>query len=217
MKSMLVIGLGRFGRHLSMKLAELGNEVMVVDMDEERVERVAPYVTSAHVADCQKEDVLKEFGVSNFDICFVCVSGDFQSSLEITAMVKDLGAKWVVSKTDREKQGKFLEKIGADEIIHSEKEMAYRLARKYSAKSAFDYIELSQDYAIIEVPTPKEWIGHSIRDLNVSSKLHINIIGYRNIDKKVIPVINSDHMFDAAQHLIIAGLAKDIKHVESLL
>lgn len=210
MKSMLVIGVGRFGRHLSIKLAELGNEVMVVDKDEDRVEHVVPYVTAAQVADCQDEEVLRELGVSNFDVCFVCVSGDFQSSLEITCMLKELGAKYIVSKTDREKQGKFLEKIGADEIIHAEKDMAQRLAAKFSAKNLFDYIELSQDYAIAETRVPKGWIGHSVYELEIRKKYHVSILGYKNGNGKLIPIMSADHVFAADEHLMIAGLKKDM-------
>lgn len=215
MKSMLVIGIGRFGRHLSIKLAELGNEVMVVDKDEAKVTHVAPYVTTAQVADCQDEDVLRELGVANFDVCFVCVSGDFQSSLEITSMLKDMGARHVVSKTDREKQGKFLEKIGADEIVHAEKDMAQRLAVKYSTKNIFDYIELSPDYAIAETLTPKEWLGHSVYEMGIRKKYNVNILGYKNGDGKLIPIMSEDHMFKPSEHLVISGLKKDVANVAS--
>ncbi len=151
MKSILVIGLGRFGRHLSLKLMELGNEVMVIDESEEAVERVAPFVTAARIGDCQDTDVLKELGVNNFDICFVCISDDFQGSLEVTYALKELGAQYVVARADRDAQTKFLEKIGADEVIHPEKEAAQRTAVKYSARKTFDYIELTPEYAIFEI------------------------------------------------------------------
>ncbi len=213
MKSMLVIGVGRFGRHLSMKLAELGNEVMVVDKDEDKVQHIAQFVTTAQVADCQDEDVLRELGVTNFDVCFVCVSGDFQSSLEITSMLKDLGANCVVAKTDREKQGKFLEKIGADEVIHAEKQIAQRLAMRYSVKNLFDYIELSDDYAIMEMGVPRDWVGHSIRGLEIRSRYHVNILGYKNSDKKLIPVLKPDHVFGAQEHLVLAGQLNDMTRI----
>ena len=200
-----------------MKLAELGNEVMVVDKDEAMVSRLAPIVTSAKIADCQEEGVLKELGVSNFDICFVCVSGDFQSSLEITYMLKQLDAKHIVSKTDREKQGDFLLKIGADEVIHSEKEIAQRIAKKYSVRNAFDYIELSQDYVIIEIGVPKTWVGHSISEINVRSKFGVNILGYKHDSNSIIPMLNPSHVFSANEHLIIAGVAKEMMKLTSKL
>lgn len=215
MKSMLVIGVGRFGRHLSIKLAELGHEVMIVDKDAAKVERVAPHVTTAQIADCQDEEVLRELGVSNFDVCFVCVSDDFQSSLEITCTLKELGAKYIVSKTDREKQGKFLEKIGADEIIHAEKDMAQRLAVKFSAKNLFDYVELSQVYAIAETRVPKDWIGHSVYELEIRKKHHISILGYKNGSDKLIPIMSADHIFAADEHLVVSGLKKDVAMIAS--
>ncbi len=217
MKSMLVIGAGRFGRHLALKLAQLGNEVMVVDKDPVKVNHLAPYVTAAEVADCQEDEVLGELGVSNFDICFVCVSADFQSSLEITSMLKDLGAKYIVSKTDREKQAKFLQKIGADEVVHAEKEMAQRLAVKHSSKNVFDYIELSADYAIVETQAPKAWVGHSIHELEIRSKYNVNILGYKNPAGTMIPIMRADHVFAADEHLLIAGLKKDTARISSRL
>lgn len=215
MKSMLVIGVGRFGRHLSIRLAELGNEVMVVDKDEEKVAHIAPFVTAAQVADCQDEAVLRELGVNNFDVCFVCVSGDFQSSLEITSMLKELGAAYVVSKTDREKQGKFLAKIGADEIIHAEKDMAQRVAARFSAKNIFDYIELSPDYAIAETLVPKDWQGHSVYELEVRKRYHVSILGYKTSDKKLVPIMSENHIFAPEEHLVIAGLKKDVANLAS--
>ena len=124
MKSILVIGLGRFGRHLAIKLTELGNEVMVVDTNEDAVDKITGIVTRAHIGDCMDEDVLRSLGVSNFDICFVCISNNFQSSLEITSLLKDLGAPYVVSKTDRDIHAKFLLKIGADDGIYPGRDMA---------------------------------------------------------------------------------------------
>ncbi len=207
---MLVIGAGRFGRHLAMKLAELGNEVMVVDKNEEAVAHLAPYVTAVQVADCQDEDVLREFGVANFDVCFVCVSNNFQSSLEITSALKDLGAKHIVSRTDRDRQGKFLEKIGADEIIYAEKEMGQRLAAKYSTKNFFDYFELSTDHIIVETLVPKSWVGRSVFELDIRNKYHVNILGYKSQEQGFIPEIRSDHVFSHGEHLVISGLKKDV-------
>src|SRR5574344_1332760 len=143
MKSFLVIGLGRFGRHLTTKLVELGNEVMVVDRDEERVARLAGVATASCVGDCQDEQVLAALGVKNYDVCFVCVSDDFQCSLEATATLKEMGAKCVVARADREKQTKFLKKIGADYVIHTEMDMAGRAATRFSARNVVDYFELT--------------------------------------------------------------------------
>ena len=208
MKSILVIGLGRFGRHLSLKLMELGNEVMVIDKDEEAVERVAPFVTASHIGDCQDPDVIRELGVNNFDICFVCISNDFQGSLEVTYALKESGARHVVSRADRESQTKFLQKIGADEVIHPEKEMAQRMAVQYSANNTFEYFELTPEYAISEIRVPCDWVGKTIAEVNVRLRYNINIIGIKT-EETIVPMLSSSHVFSKNEHLIIAGSKKD--------
>jgi trk system potassium uptake protein TrkA len=209
MKSILVIGLGRFGRHLSLKLMELGNEVMAIDENEEAVEKVAPFVTAARIGDCQDLDVLKELGVNNFDICFVCISDDFQSSLEVTYALKEMGARHVIARADRDAQTKFLQKIGADEVIHPEKEMAQRTAVKYSARNSFDYIELTPEYAIFEIQTPEQWLGKTVAEAEVRTKHNVNIVGIK-LNDVITPMVSADHAFSKEEHLIIAGLKKDM-------
>ena len=209
MKSMMVIGLGRFGTHLAIKLAELGNEVMVVDTDEESVDKVAPFVTKAQIGDCKDADVLKSLGVSNFDICFVCISENFQSSLEITSLLKDLGAPYVISKTDRDIHAKFLLKIGADDVVYPERDMAQRTAVKYSSSLALDYIELTPEYAISEILVPESWMGKTISKLNVRSVYNINVIGFK-INSHVTPMVDAAYRFQGEEHILIAGSKKDI-------
>ena len=188
MKSFLVIGLGRFGNHLTARLVELGNEVMVVDQDEERVSKMASVATAACVGDCQDEQVLSSLGVRNFDVCFVCVRDDFQTSLEVTATLKELGAKCVVARADREKQIKFLKKIGADYVIHTE----------------MDYIELTPKYAIVEIETPKEWEGRTVAEVDVRRRYNVNILGLKTGDE-IIPLLDPEYRFQEDAHLLIAG------------
>ena len=209
MKSMMVIGLGRFGTHLAIKLAELGNEVMVVDTDEESVDKIAHLVTKAQIGDCKDEDVLRTLGVSNFDICFVCISENFQSSLEITSLLKDLGAPYVISKTDRDIHAKFLLKIGADDVVYPERDMAQRTAVKYSSSLALDYIELTEEYAISEILVPDGWKDKTITELNVRSVYNVNVIGFK-INSHVTPMINAGYTFSGDEHILIAGSKKDI-------
>lgn len=204
MKSFLVIGLGQFGRHLAVKLMELGNEVMAVDQDEERVARLANIVTATCVGDCRDEQVLEALGVDNYDVCFVCVTDDFQGSLEVTAGLKELGAKHVVARADREKQIKFLKKIGADHVIHTELDTAVRAATSYSSSSVFDYFELTPKYAIIEIVTPAAWVGRTISEVNVRSRYNVNILGVR-IGDEIEPVLNPQYRFSEGTHLIVAG------------
>ena len=208
MKTILVIGIGRFGKHLATKLSELGNEVMIVDKEEERITDLLPVVTRAQVGDCMDEKLLRSLGVSNFDICFVCIGDNFQASLEITSLLKELGAKYVVSKADRTIHEKFLLRNGADEVIHPERDVELRAARKYGARNVFDYFELTSDYSILEIAVPNSWAGKSIKQVNVRSKYHINIIAIKQ-NGNIIHVTNAEHVFVKNQHLIIAGNTKD--------
>ena len=152
MKSVLIIGLGRFGHHLCRNMAELGNEVMIVDQREEVLEDLLPIVTSAKIGDCTNEEVLRSLGVANFDLCFVCIGTNFQSSLEITSLVKEMGARCVISKANRDIHAKFLLKNGADEVIYPDRDIAEKLAVRHSANHVFDYIELTDEYSIYEIP-----------------------------------------------------------------
>ncbi len=204
MRSMLVIGLGRFGTHLALKLTELGNEVLAIDKEPEVINKIASRVTRAQIGDCMDENVLRGLGVSNFDICFVCTSDNFQSSLEITSLLKDFGAQKVVSKTDSDLHAKFLRKIGADNVVYTERDMAQKTAIKYSTKGAFEYIELTPEYAIFEVEVPKSWVGKNLIQLNIRTKYNINVIG-RKYGGTVIPVTSAEHIFESGEHLIMAG------------
>ncbi|MCE5197305.1 MAG: TrkA family potassium uptake protein [Negativicutes bacterium] len=209
MRPMLVIGLGHFGSNLARKLTELGNEVMAVDIDEELVNKIAPFVTRAQIGDCMEIEVLQALDVRSFDVCFVCISDNFQSSLEITSLLKELGARCVISKTDREIQAKFLRKIGADEVIYPERDMAQRTAVKYSIANAFEYYELTPEYAILEIAVPGSWVGKSIRSLNVRTAHHINIIGVKR-NGQMTPITNPDYVFIQEEHLVAAGSKSDL-------
>ncbi|MBQ2697087.1 MAG: TrkA family potassium uptake protein [Clostridia bacterium] len=209
MHSMLVIGLGRFGGHLARKLMELGNEVMAVDVDEAVVAAIAKDVTWAQVGDCMDPDTLASLGVGNFDICVVCIAHNFQSSLEITSLLKDMGARCVISKTDRDIHAKFLKKIGADEVIYPERDMAQRAAVRYSVNGTYDYIELTGEYAILEIRVPADWVGKTVRELDIRGRLNINIIGYKQ-GERVVPVTDPGHCFVDRERLLVAGAKRDL-------
>ena len=176
----------------------------MVDRDEETVDRIADDMTRARIGDCMDEAVLRELGVSNFDVCFVCISEDFQSSLEITSLLKELGAKHVVAKSDRDIHAKFLLKIGADDVILPERDMAQRAAVKYSSNSIMDYFELTPEYAIFEIEVLPDWIGKPLRELDLRSKYNINVIGSK-INNKVIPITSPERVFSKGEHLFVAG------------
>ena len=208
MRSILIIGLGRFGRHLATSLADLGNELLVIDKNEAVVNKIAPYVTSAQIGDCTDEIVLKDLGVANFDLCFVCISNDLESSLVITMTLKELGAHKVVTKVNQDLHAKFLLQNGADDVIYPERDMAIRTAMKYSAQNAFDYIELSKHYGIFEIAAPKSWIGRSLTEINVRKKYHVNVIAYKCRDQ-IMPLDKEEYYFSEDQHLIVAGDKKN--------
>ena len=209
MKSILVIGMGRFGKHLARKMTELNNEVMIVDIDESIIEELAQDFTDAHIGDCTNESVLKSLGVRNFDICFVAIGSNFQSSLEITSLLKELGAKYVVSKASRDIQAKFLLKNGADEVVYLEREMAEKLAIRFSARSVFEFIELTHEYAIFEIPSSDSWLGKSIASIDIRRKHHITILAIKNGDI-LNPLPNSDYVFRHGDHVVVIGKPEDI-------
>ena len=212
MKSMLVIGAGRFGENLAKRLTKIGCEVLLVDKDENQINKFSSFVTGAQIGDCMDRDVLHSLGVRNFDICFVCISQNFQSSMEITSLLKEEGAIYVVSKADSMLHAELLTKIGADEVVYPERDMAWRTAVKYAAHGAFDYVELSSEYAIFEIAPPESWVGHSIGDLNVRSKHSLNVIGLRN-GATVQALTSADYIFKPEDHVIVAGSQKDIMKI----
>lgn len=179
MKSILLIGIGRFGKHIAMDLHKLNHQVMVVDDNEERINELLPYVTNAQIGDSTNRDFLESLGVRNFDVCFVAIGKDFQSSLETTSTLKELGAKLVVSRAASAVHAKFLLRNGADEVIYPEKQVAKWAAIRYSADHILDYIELDESHAIFEVSVPKAWVGKSILQLDVRRKYSINIMGIK--------------------------------------
>ncbi len=210
MKSILIIGLGRFGTYMAKKFTELGNHVMVLDNDEEKINEILPYVTSAQIGDATKTSVLDGIGVDNFDLCVVCVGENFQSSLETTSLLKEAGARYVLSRASTEIQAKFLLRNGADDVVFAEKQMAERLAVKYSADNIFDYIQLTPEYSIYEIPTPCGWEGKTIRDKGVRAKYNLNILGIK-LGGTLTPLPPADHVFNAAERLIVMCRKSDIE------
>lgn len=176
-KTFLVIGTGEFGYYVCKKLYELGYEIMAVDQDEKHIEAVLPYTVNSLIGDATNLEFLKSLGVENFDVCFVTVGDRFQDSLEITSLLKENGAKKVVSRASREIQQKFLLRNGADHVIYPEYEMANWAAIRYSADNILDYIELPGDNSIFEFSVPAHWVGKTILEIDVRKNYHVNIIG----------------------------------------
>lgn len=210
MKYILLVGMGRFGRHVAIKLHELGHQVMAVDKEESRVDAALPYVTTAQIGDSTDEGFLASLGVRNFDVCIVAIGDDFQASLETTSLLKELGAKFVVARAARDVHAKFLLRNGADEIVYPEKQLASWTAIRYSSDHIFDYIELDGDYAIFELSVPKAWLGKTIGQLDIRRAHAINIMAVRKNGKMNMGV-GYDTMLDDSMTMLVLGKNRDIQ------
>ena len=208
----LVIGLGRFGSNLALKLMDSGSEVMVIDSDEEAVNRIAPYVTQAKIGDCMDEEVLASLGVDSFDFCFVCISENFQTSMETTSLLKELGAPMVIAKAERDLHARLLLKIGADEVVFPERDMAARTAMRFSVNGALEYIELAPGYAIFELSVPDHWAGQTLIELGVRSRWNVNVIG-RKEQGAILPIGAAAFRFEPGTHIMVAGRPDDVSNM----
>ncbi len=204
MKNILVVGMGRFGQHLAQKLLERKNDVLVIDNNAELIESIAPRFPDVQIGDCTNIDVLRSLGVNNFDICFVAIGENFQSSLEITSLLKELGAKYVISKANKDIQAKFLLRNGADEVVYPERDTAEKLAIQHSAKNMFDYVELTPEFSIFELPILDGWSGKTIGTINVRRKYNLNILAIKN-GGKLMPLPGADYEFRPGDHVMVVG------------
>lgn len=210
MKNILLIGLGHFGKHIAMELNQLGHEVMAIDNDEEKVNDVLQYVTSAQIGDSTDPDFLNSLGIRNFDVCIVTMSGNFQNSLETTSLLKELGAEFVVSAAKRDVQEKFLLRNGADRVVYPEKQMAKWTAIRYTSDHILDYIEVDDSYAIFEVQVPDNWIGKSIGRIDIRKKYNINILALKEYGKMNM-AITPDTVLTSNISLLVLGDYKSLQ------
>jgi len=213
MKSILVIGAGRFGTHLIKKFNDLGDEILVIDSSEERIKKVLPYVTSSLIGDSTDEDFMSNVGINNFDFCFVAIGDDFQSSLETTSLLKEMGAKQVIARASRDVHEKFLLRNGADKVIYPEKNMAEWSAIRYSSSSIRDYIPVPGAYSIFEVEIPKSWVGKSIIELNVRKDMGLNILAFKNEDGLSLDYNPNDKLKEGQTVLVLGSDANLQKYL----
>lgn len=214
-KNILLIGLGRFGRYTAQKLNELNQEVMAVDRNEEHVNKVLNYVTNAQIGDATNYDFMESLGISDFDVCIVAIGDDFLASLETTALLKELGARKVISRATGVSQEKFLLRNGADEVVFPEKQLANWTAIHTSASSISNYIELSDGYSIFEIRTPESWVGKTILSLNVRKLLGINILGIK--DNGVMNMtVTADTVLGENSSFLALGRDEDLKKLMKL-
>lgn len=210
MKNVLLIGLGRFGKTVAEELDKLGHQVMAVDRSEECINEVLDVVTGAQIGDSTNAEFLKGLGVDNFDVCFVTIKQDFQSSLETTALLKDLGAKFVVSRASSDFHAKFLLRNGADRVMFPEKQMARIAAVRYTSNHMLDYVEIDENLAMFELNVPQNWIGKTVAEIDVRKKYNINIIGVF-ADGKMSATIGPDTVFSAEHPILVIGSYKDVQ------
>ena len=209
MKSILIIGLGKFGQMLGEKLLNMGDEVMIIDKNEEIVNRLAHKYTDAVIANCMNEENLKAIDIPSFDACVVAIGDDFQSSLEITSLLKDLGAKWVVSKATTDIQRKFLLKNGADEVVYPDRDLAEKLAVRLNSSKVFDYIELNAEYSIFEIAAPNHWAGKTLAEVNPRKRHGLNLLTIKKGDV-IIAELDAKYIFEKGDHMLVFGSTENI-------
>ena len=210
MKSVLLIGLGRFGTNLAIKLNELDHEVMAVDCDEERVDNILPIVTNAQIGDSTNEAFLETLGVQNYDVCFVAIAHNFQSSLETTSLLKEMGAKLVVARAETDIQRKFLLRNGADEVVYPEAQMARWAAMRYSADHILDYVELDEGHSIVEVSIPRSWAGKTLGQIDVRRRHGVNILALKR-NGQIHMNIHADTVLAANCTLLVLGETRTLR------
>ena len=210
MKTILLIGLNHFGTLLAKQLREQGHQIMAVDKEEERIDSILPYVTNAQIGDSTNEAFLRSLGINNYDVCIVAIGKDFQSSLETTSLLKELGGKVVVSRAGSDVQAKFLLKNGADEVIDPEKQVARWAAIRYASDHILDYVRINDDYGIFEVPIPKDWQGKTVGQIDIRKKYGINIMAVKENGKMNLAV-RPETMLYGDKTMLVLGEQKDIR------
>ncbi len=212
-KSILIIGLGKFGRHMAQKFIQNGHEVLAVDIREERADDAVGEISQILIGDATEERFMESLGIRNFDLAVIAIGDNFQSVLEITVLLKDLGCRYIVARATREVHRKLLLRNGADYVVYAEKEIAQRLAIKFGADNIFDYIELTPEIGIYEIEIPKAWVGHSIQALAIRSRYHISILATKK-GEKIFPLPDPKHIFEETESLMVMGSLDDVNAIK---
>ena len=209
MKSVLVIGAGQFGTHIAKRMEELRCEVMAVDINEDCINDIMPYVTNAKIGDGTNEEFLRTLGIDDYDVCFVTLGRHFQTSLETTSLLSELGAKKVISRATNDVQMKFLLRNGADEVVYPEKQTAIRIATKYASDNILDFFPLEKEYYIYELKVPKDWYGKTLQQIDVRKKYNINILTLKRSGEVLIP--SATTVIQTGDIAFVLGEFKDIQ------
>ena len=204
MISVLLIGMGKFGRTLGEQLLDMGDEVMIVDKNEDVINKLAPRYTNALIADCMSMDNLETMDIPSFDACVVAMGEDFQASLEITSNLKDCGARRIVSRATTAIQRKFLMRVGADEVIYPDMDIAEKLAVRLNSDNVINFVDLDADYAIFEIELPKKWLKKTLIEVNPRVNYGMNILTIKN-SGEIIYSISGDYVFREGDQLLVFG------------
>lgn len=215
MKSFVVIGLGRFGTAVAEELYALGHEVLAIDREEGCAQRVSEIVTHTIIADAKDESVLQSIGVRNFDCVIICMT-DIEDSVMIALMLKDMGAKYIIAKSKSKQHSRMLELIGVDRIVFPEQDMGVRLAQTISSRRALDFIELSPDYAIVELPLPNVWQDKTLAEIGVRKQFGINVLAVRRGEKEIQVSPQAEFLLKHKDVLIVVGKNQNIRKLEKL-
>ena len=216
MKTYLIVGLGRFGTAVALKLQELGNEVMVIDENEEQVQKLSDKVTYAVVGDARDEGVLESLGVRNLDCAIVAIGQDLAASVVITLNLKSLGVPQVICKAQDDLQKRAMEKLGADRVVIPEREMGLKLAQNLTSSSVLDYVELSKDCGLAEIITPKPWAGKTLLEIDVRKKFGVTVAGLRKADGDLTVFVDANYKLNSDDELLLVGNNEDLARVQNL-
>ncbi len=212
MKSVLVIGLGRFGRHMAQKFLENGHQVLAIDSNEERADDAVGVIQQILIGDATDERFMESLGVNNFDLAVIAISENFQTVLEVTVLLKDLGCKFIVARATRDVHKKLLLRNGADYVSYAEREVAERLAIKFGADNIFDYLELTPEIGIYEIAVPKTWLGKSMVELSIRTEYHVSVMATKK-QNKIYPLPHPSHVFEQDESVMVMGTMEDIKRI----
>lgn len=209
MKSILLIGLGRFGSYVAKELFDMNHEVMAIDASEECVNAALPFVTNALIGDSTNRSFLETLGVKDYDTCIVAIGDGFQGSLETVSFLKELGARHIIARASSDQQEKLLLQIGADEVIYPEKKLAFWVAIRCSSVNVLDYQELDDEYAVVEVMPPEEWAGKTLLALELRRRYDFNVLGLRT-NGKLNCNVEPNTVFRKDQSVLLLGSRKKI-------
>ena len=213
MKSVLIIGLGRFGRHMAQKFLENGHEVMAVDFREERADAAVGMIQQILIGDATDERFMETLGIRNFDLAAIAIGENFQTVLEVTVLLKDLGCKFIIARATRDVHKKLLLRNGADYVSYAEREVAEQLAIQFGMDHIFDYVELTPEVGIYEIAVPQKWLGKSMVELSVRTKYHVSVMATKK-QNKIFPLPHLSHVFEEDESIMVMGTIKDVGNLK---